>query len=465
MPRCSVVGCMDVHKSLHRVPEDERATWIDFIFEGEVPAIVGKNLLVCANHFTTDCFSNLGQYTEGLAVKLPTLHGIPASEHPASSKLPATRDIGCNTEPPQRHHVGTQLSLETLHSHYRSEAVQATVSFKDFGTSTDPFTGPLPVACSTPVKPPPSKRPRLQQQEEEGEEDCLEVTEISIDAESTSKHDIRKYIVYETCLMELFEVCPVCKRVCSVKNKVLGTFISVKQLCEYCEYSRIWQSQPLLDSTPAGNLQLSAAVYISGASFFKLQRVFKAMHLQIILYDTFPIVHKWNHSQDVMLQQLSEERKVILGGDGRMDSPGHSAQYCTYTVMDEKTRAIVALEVVDKRETDRKSAIMEKKGFEKAMDSLLEADVPVKEVCTDAHPQIGSLMSKCKKACTDLKQWTRDIINHFWWVCERANTYKEFIVSTEFYTYLKKGQIDLNDNKCHGTFLYAVSKKLASQSI
>ena len=61
-----------------------------------------------------------------------------------------------------------------------------------------------------------------------------------------------------------------------------------------------------------------------------------------------------------------------------MDSPGHSAQYCTYTVMDEKTRAIVALEVVDKRETERKSAIMEKKGFEKAMDSLLEADVPVR---------------------------------------------------------------------------------------
>ena len=39
----------------------------------------------------------------------------------ASSELPATRDIGCNTEPPQRHHVGTQLSLKTLHSHYRSE--------------------------------------------------------------------------------------------------------------------------------------------------------------------------------------------------------------------------------------------------------------------------------------------------------------------------------------------------------
>jgi hypothetical protein len=56
--------------------------------------------------------------------------------------------------------------------------VQATVSFKDSGTSTDPFTGPLPVACSTPVKLPPSKRPWLQQQEEEEEEDCLEGSAI-----------------------------------------------------------------------------------------------------------------------------------------------------------------------------------------------------------------------------------------------------------------------------------------------
>ena len=92
--RCSVDGCMDVHKSLHRVPEDERATWIDFIFEGEVPAIVGKNLLVCANHFTTDCFSNFGQYTEGLAVKLylyegslSILRGIPADEGHVSIQI------------------------------------------------------------------------------------------------------------------------------------------------------------------------------------------------------------------------------------------------------------------------------------------------------------------------------------------------------------------------------------------
>ena len=56
------------------------------------------------------------------------------------------------------------------------------------------------------------------------------------------------------------------------------------------------------------------------------------MHLQIFLSDTFrrharmfiepAIVHKWKNSQELMLQQLGEESKVILGGDMRADSPG-----------------------------------------------------------------------------------------------------------------------------------------------
>lgn len=56
------------------------------------------------------------------------------------------------------------------------------------------------------------------------------------------------------------------------------------------------------------------------------------MRLQMFLYDTFrrharmfvepAIVHTWKRSQEVMLQQLSQDEKVILGGDMRADSPG-----------------------------------------------------------------------------------------------------------------------------------------------
>lgn len=93
------------------------------------------------------------------------------------------------------------------------------------------------------------------------------------DDASTPTHQIKKYIVYESSLMELFAVCPVCTRACDVKTRKMGTFLSVEQRCPHCEYHRQWNSQPILGSTPAGNLHLSAAVYLSGASFFKIERV------------------------------------------------------------------------------------------------------------------------------------------------------------------------------------------------
>lgn len=70
--KCSVHGCTEQHKSLHLLPaqESRRTAWVHFIFDGHIPAKVGKNLTVCANHFTADCFENLGQYTAGLASRL-----------------------------------------------------------------------------------------------------------------------------------------------------------------------------------------------------------------------------------------------------------------------------------------------------------------------------------------------------------------------------------------------------------
>lgn len=81
-------------------------------------------------------------------------------------------------------------------------------------------------------------------------------------------------------------------------------------------------------------------------------------------------------------------------GDGRNDSPGHSAQYCSYTLMDNDTKKILTIHTLDKRMADRKSPNMEKAGFQAAMDELLEENVNIKEVMTDAHLGIGSIMSK-----------------------------------------------------------------------
>ena len=86
---------------------------------------------------------------------------------------------------------------------------------------------------------------------------------------------------------------------------------------------------------------------------------------------------------------------AIFTGDGRMDSPGHSAQYCTYSLMENDTKAILAISTVDKRETGRKSHAMEPEGFRRALNFLLD-NCNIAEIATDAHVSIGALLKKSK---------------------------------------------------------------------
>ena len=77
-----------------------------------------------------------------------------------------------------------------------------------------------------------------------------------------------------------------------------------------------------------------------------------------------------------------------------MDSPGHCAQYCSYTMLDNATKKIISIITLDKRQADRKSGNLEKLGFLETMTLLGEKEVAVGEVVTDAHMQITAVTSK-----------------------------------------------------------------------
>ena len=74
---CSIVGCKNQHQCLHSVPatEEQKRQWLRFIFTDNVPATVPVSFFVCANHFTSDCFSNEGQYKAGFASTLTLVKG------------------------------------------------------------------------------------------------------------------------------------------------------------------------------------------------------------------------------------------------------------------------------------------------------------------------------------------------------------------------------------------------------
>ena len=102
----------------------------------------------------------------------------------------------------------------------------------------------------------------------------------------------------------------------------------------------------------------------------------------------------WEEMQTALLEGV--RKPVVIAGDGRNDSPGHCAKYCSYSCMDVATNKIIALSCIDCRQTELNSVIMERLGFQRAMEQIMQ-QVEVSEIVTDAHPQISALMSRLFK--------------------------------------------------------------------
>lgn len=137
----------------------------------------------------------------------------------------------------------------------------------------------------------------------------------------------------------------------------IGTFVGVLQQCTVCNYKRQWASQPISNSTPLGNLLLSAGILFAGALPTKTLRVLEILNCASISLSTYhshqnlylqpTIMNVWNSQQMAMigvLQALGEP--LLLGGDGRNDSPGHSAKYGSYTFMELEHNIILDVELV-----------------------------------------------------------------------------------------------------------------------
>ena len=53
----------------------------------------------------------------------------------------------------------------------------------------------------------------------------------------------------------------------------------------------------------------------------------------------------WNLHQKELFKNL-ENKTLTIGGDARMDSPGHSAKYGTYSIMDLESNKILDVQMI-----------------------------------------------------------------------------------------------------------------------
>lgn len=154
------------------------------------------------------------------------------------------------------------------------------------------------------------------------------------------------YIVFESALFLLFATCRNCLSKCvEVKKVINGSLLRVTQTCSRCHSYWIWDSQPMVGNIPKGNITLSAAILFAGALPTKALRIFNILNCCCISPSTFfrhqrqylqPAISAiWKSNQLALLSNLRDHgKKLALSGDGPADSPGHSAKYGSYTVIE-----------------------------------------------------------------------------------------------------------------------------------
>nr|XP_054770487.1 uncharacterized protein LOC129278312 [Lytechinus pictus] len=241
---------------------------------------------------------------------------------------------------------------------------------------------------------------------------------------------------------------------CTVKKiqpRNFGSQLKIIASCEECDFTSSWYSQPKVGNLFAGNILLSAAVVLAGGSPTKIVKVFRHMNLMGISYATF-MEHQGTYLQPAVVQVFNKHQEALfahyrangkgltLGGDGRSDSPGHSAKYGSYTLMELSENKVLDVELVQVTEVANSNA-MELEGLHRGLTKLKEADIPIENIVTDRHPQIAKYLrenhpdinhyydvwhiakgikKKIKalgkmKDCELAKEWQRSLINHIYW--------------------------------------------------
>lgn len=167
------------------------------------------------------------------------------------------------------------------------------------------------------------------------------------------------YLVFESALL-LFTSCIYCGHVIAtdcIKKTIVGTFLRITQMCESCGRRRVWESQSFIGTVPAGNILLSSAILYTGSLPSKALRMFQVLKCASIDRTTFfrhqskylqpAIVTTWKRNQESLLNTFKVEKKaLVVAGDGRADSPGHSAKYGCYTFLELSCNKVVHFKLV-----------------------------------------------------------------------------------------------------------------------
>ena len=209
------------------------------------------------------------------------------------------------------------------------------------------------------------------------------------------------YIVFWPMLVQLLTFCLTCKCAANITKVVTrGSQLFVTLYCSN-NHETTWKSQPSVHNMGEGNLLMSAAILFSGNSFSKISELFSTAKITFFSKSTyyliqqqyrFPVINKWYvSSKQIIINNLQTLSPVDLVGDGRCDSPGFNAKYCTYSFMDPLTDKIVDFALIHVSQCTS-SSTMEKFGFVQLLNEIETKGVSISKITTDRHIQIRAYL-------------------------------------------------------------------------
>lgn len=277
--------------------------------------------------------------------------------------------------------------------------------------------------------------------------------ETSIEEETNPAHQ-PKYLVFKDQLLQLFKICqsPGCgKPMNEIDMHLQGSMVTIEWECLNGHQGK-WCSQPVIRGMPLGNLLGTGAAFFTGLGYTDLKDftnclgipfIQKTEYYEIQRTYSLPVVDKLYNKKQTGVVERFKGKKVKLQSDARHDTMGFSAKYCTYTGMEEETGLILHFELVQCTEASSSPA-MEKVGFERLVQAILDFEVIIGTMITDRSISIKALM-KTKKylhidhqvdiwhitrgitlklwkaarkaKCKELMDWIQHVTNQIWWCC------------------------------------------------
>ena len=200
-----------------------------------------------------------------------------------------------------------------------------------------------------------------------------------------------------------------CGKACQYSATHVGARVDLEWKCANGHCGK-WESSEVLTTNRYSKVYLNdsllpIAIVLSGNNYAKFALFCKVLNLANVSKSNFcsfqtkcalPVVKDmWSKMRGLVTEILRGYKEICLCGDGRNDSPGHSARYCVYTLMGHVMKAVVDLEVIDKREPGGNSAVMEREGLRRLLERLM-TELPLNELCTDASSMIIKLVRDMK---------------------------------------------------------------------